>query len=111
MSAAGFWLTTDRLALRCFTRADLDFLAELYADPNVARHLGGTRDRAATEDLLDVRILRYYDEHPGLGVWMTVERSTGRRVGFHLLNHIQGESMIQVGFTLAPVAWGRGYAS
>jgi [ribosomal protein S5]-alanine N-acetyltransferase len=109
--AAGFWLTTERLALRRFIARDLDFLAELYSDPNVARHLGGTRDRAACEDLLNVRILEYYDEHPGLGIWMTVERLTGRRLGFHVLNHIQGESIVQVGFTLTPAAWGRGYAT
>jgi ribosomal-protein-alanine N-acetyltransferase len=111
VSAASFWLTTERLALRPFTVADLDFLTELYSDPNVTRHLGGTKDRTALEELLNERILRYYEEHPGLGSWVTVERSTGRDVGFHLLNHIQGESIIQVGFTLAPAAWGRGYGT
>jgi [ribosomal protein S5]-alanine N-acetyltransferase len=108
---AGFWLITERLALRRFTAADLDFLAELYGNPDVARHLGGTRNRAACEELLNTRILHYYDEHPGLGIWMTIERSTGHPAGFHVLNHIQGESIIQVGFTLAPAAWGRGYAT
>ena len=58
--------------------------------------------------LLTSRILRYYDENPGLGIWMTVERSTGRRVGFHLLNNLQGESFIQIGFVLARWVWGRG---
>lgn len=108
MSAAEFWLTTERLALRRFTTDDLDWLVDLYGDHDVARHLGGTKDRAATEELLRLRILQYYDEHPGLGVWMTVERSTGSRVGFHLLNNIQGESLIQVGFALLKPAWGRG---
>ena len=42
---------------------------------------------------------------------MTVERSTGRRVGFHLLNNIQGESLIQVGFALLKPAWGRGFGT
>jgi RimJ/RimL family protein N-acetyltransferase len=111
MADAGFWLTTDRLALRRFDAEDLDFLARLYGNPDVARHLGGTRDRVECEALLNVRILQYYDQHPGLGIWMTVERSTGERVGFHLLNHIQGESIVQVGFTLSPDAWGRGYAT
>jgi RimJ/RimL family protein N-acetyltransferase len=42
---------------------------------------------------------------------MTVERATGERIGFHLLNHIQGESIIQVGFALVKSAWGRGFGT
>jgi ribosomal-protein-alanine N-acetyltransferase len=106
-----YWLTTERLALRRFTPADLDWLAELYSDRNVTRFLGGVKDRAKTEELLNTRILQYYDEHPGFGVWMTVERATDTRLGFHLLNHIRGESIIQVGFTLAQSAWGKGFGT
>ena len=42
---------------------------------------------------------------------MTTERSTGTPVGFRLLNHIQGESFIQVGFALLKLAWGHGYGT
>jgi RimJ/RimL family protein N-acetyltransferase len=103
-----YWLTTERLALRRFTAADLDWLVDLYSDPDVTRYLGGTKDRTGARELLDSRILQYYDDHPGLGIWMTVERSSGSRVGFHLLNNIQGESLIQIGFVLARCAWGQG---
>ena len=61
--------------------------------------------------MLAVRILAYYDEHPGLGIWVTTERHSGVPIGFHLLNHIQGETIIQVGYGLARRAWGRGYAT
>ena len=111
MITRGCWLETERLALRHFTNADLDWLADLYADPDVTRYLGGTRTRAHVEDMLRTRALEYYDAHPGLGIWTTVERATGQAVGFHLLNHIQGESIVQVGFSLAKPAWGRGYAT
>jgi RimJ/RimL family protein N-acetyltransferase len=83
----------------------------LYGDPEVTRFLGGVKTPAQTEMFLDTRILQYYDENPGLGIWMTVERAGGERVGFHLLNHIRGESIIQVGFALAKSAWGAGFAS
>ena len=111
MSGAGHWLTTARLALRRFTPADLDWLAELYSDRDVTRYLGGVKDRAKAEELLNTRILQYYDEHPGLGIWMTVERATGACLGFHLLNHIRGESIVQIGFTLAKSAWGKGFGT
>lgn len=84
---------------------------ELYGDPEVTRFLGGTLDRARTEEFFRSRILEYYDTHPGLGMWLTVERSTGRRAGFHLLNNIQGESFTQIGFVLARWAWGQGFGS
>ena len=58
-----------------------------------------------------VMILDDYELHPGLGVWATLERATGALVGMHLLNHMFGESHIQVGYVLATEFWGRGYAS
>ena len=61
--------------------------------------------------MLQSRILDYYDEYPGFGIWITVEKATGSRLGFHLLNNIQGESIIQVGYTLGKIAWGRGFAT
>lgn len=97
--------------MRRFSPADIDWLARLYADPEVTRHVGGPRNRAAVAEFLDARVLQYYDEHPGLGLWMTIERRTGKPVGFHNLNHIQGESFIQVGFMLLKEGWGRGFAS
>jgi ribosomal-protein-alanine N-acetyltransferase len=106
-----YWLTTERLALRRFTAADLGWFAALYSDREVTQYLGGVKDRAQSEEYLNTRILRYYDEHPGLGMWVTVEAATGARVGFHLLNHIQGESIIQIGFTLAKPAWGKGFGT
>jgi RimJ/RimL family protein N-acetyltransferase len=91
--------------------ADHERLTALYSNPNVTRHLGGPRDPSRAGEILNHRILAYYEEHPGLGIWMTVERATSARIGFHLLNHIQGESFFQVGFVLDQPAWGRGYAT
>lgn len=111
MAGADYWLKTERLALRRFTPADLDWLAQLYGDRDVTRYLGGIKDRDQTEEFLNTRVLQYYDEHPGLGIWVTTERGTGTRLGFHLLNHIRGESIIQVGFSLAKSAWGQGFGT
>lgn len=111
MSEDRLWLTTERLGLRRFTPADFDWLMALYGDPDVMRYLGGPKDLADVEELMQSRILRYYDEHPGLGVWMTVHRATEAPLGLHVLNNIHGETMIQVGFILAKAAWGQGIAS
>ena len=111
MSGDFYWLTTPRLALRRVTTDDLDWLAALYSDPDVMRYLGGVKDRTKAEEILNIRILQYYDQHPGFGIWMTIERATGTCLGLHLLNHIRGESIVQVGFTLAKSAWGKGFGT
>ena len=66
---------------------------------------------AEADALFESRILEYYDASPGFGIWLTVEKATGARLGFHLLNNIQGESIIQIGYTLTKDAWGRGFAT
>lgn len=104
-------LTTERLTLRRFTADDFDLLHRLHSDPQVMRYVGGTLPRAKSEEMLQGRILEYYERHPGLGIWATLERATGDCIGLHLLNHIQGETYIQVGYLLYPEYWGRGYAT
>lgn len=105
------WLTTERLGLRRFTAEDRDWVCGLYDDEEVTRYLGGRLPPEGVDALLQERVFDYYDTHPGLGMWVTVERETGTPLGFHLLNNIRGETIIQVGFTLGRPAWGKGYAT
>lgn len=107
--AAG--LTTPRLTLRRFTPDDLEWLHRLNGDAEIKRHMGGPATRAQTEKMFGERILDYYPQHPGLGMWVTLERAGGAPIGFHLLNNIQGETELQVGYVLDPAYWGRGYAT
>lgn len=104
-------LESPRLMVRRFTIDDLDLVARLLGDPAVTTYLGGVKDRAGAEVTLRTRALDYYGQHPGLGMWATVERASGVMVGFHVLNHIKGEPDIQVGYALFQEAWGRGYAT
>lgn len=105
------WLTSERLGLRRFTGDDLELLVRLYSDPEVTQFVGGPKALAKTEELLSRRILAYYEEFPGLGIWAGVELATGRVTGMHLLNHIMGEPDIQVGYVMFKEFWGRGYAT
>ena len=111
MVDTGVWLQTERLALRRFTPRDYDWLLEMYSDAEVMRYGGGVKTPEQVTVVMRDRILEYYETHPGLGVWQTVERATGTPVGFHVLNNIQGESIVQIGYFLLRPAWGRGYAT
>lgn len=104
-------LNTERLQLRRFTPQDIGFLQQLYSDEEVARHIGGLRTRQQCQEMLDQHILAYYGANPGLGIWMTLDRHSGEPMGMHLLNHMRGETLIQVGYSLLRRHWGRGYAT
>lgn len=106
-------LHTPRLLLRRFRddAADFEHYAGLYADPDVAVHVGGVQPREVARRMFAERVLDYYPRHPGLGIWATFERAGGAFVGLHLLNHIRGEDYIQVGYTLRRAMWGRGHAT
>lgn len=111
MAHREYWLQTERLALRRFTPDDYQWLVGLYSDAEVMRYGGGVKSPEQVKAVLRERILDYYDANPGLGAWQTVERSTDTPIGFHALNNIQGESIIQVGYFLLQPAWNRGYAT
>lgn len=104
-------LESARLKLRRFTLDDEALLYRLNGDPAVMRYLGGPLTAEASRANLQGRILGYYEAHPGLGVWATCERAGGRCIGFHLLNQVMGEEMIQVGYRLFEADWGKGYAT
>jgi ribosomal-protein-alanine N-acetyltransferase len=108
---AGDGLCTRRLRLRRFTAEDVGLVAELNADPEVMRYLGGALTPEQSRAWFQGRILDYYTANPGLGVWATELREGGDCVGMHVLNHIQGEPLIQVGYRLFRRHWGQGYAT
>jgi len=104
-------VVTQRLTLRRFTPADGELAFRLYGDERVMHFIGGPLDREACAALFQTRVLDYYAQNAGLGIFATLERASGACVGVHLLNHIQGESLVQVGYLLYPEFWGCGYAT
>ncbi|HEX4884184.1 MAG TPA: GNAT family N-acetyltransferase [Casimicrobiaceae bacterium] len=103
---------TPRLALREFTRDDVDALLALDSDPRVMRYIGdgSTATRADVERGID-RTLARYAAHPGTGVWHASRRDDGRFVGWVSLKHAGESPDIEVGYRLLPEAWGLGFAT
>lgn len=105
-------LTTDRLVLRPFREDDLDdYHAVIASDEVMAALASGqvTRDDAWQQmaSFLGQWSLR------GHGQWALEERGTGRlvgRAGLHQPERVDWPGL-EVGWTLHPGAWGRGFAT
>jgi RimJ/RimL family protein N-acetyltransferase len=106
-------LETDRLTLRHLERGDLAPLAALYADPEVRRYFpDGTRTLEETREELEW-FLHGHPRRPELGLWATVERSTGAFLGrCGLLPWtIDGVDEVELAYLIDPARWGEGLAT
>lgn len=106
-------LNTDRLLLRHFEPEDLEPLYALYRDPEIRRYYPeGTRTLQETKEELEW-FIRGHPRYPELGLWATVERSTGEFLGrCGLLPwHIQGKDEVELAYMIKKSRWRQGLAT
>ena len=106
------WLQTLRLDFREFVPADVEEIVRLDADPRVMKYIADGRVHTRAETLaLYPRILRYPRVYANLGIWRASRRDTGAFVGWFSLKYAGKASDIEIGYRLAPDAWGLGFAT
>jgi ribosomal-protein-alanine N-acetyltransferase len=106
-------LNTQRLWLRHLEPDDLEPLYALYRDPEIRKfYPDGTRTREETKAELEW-FLHGHPRHPQLGLWATVERTTGEFLGrCGLLPwRIQGRDEVELAFMIKKERWREGLAS
>ena len=102
-------IETDRLLLRQFTTNDLDALAQIFADPEVVKHLGSGQpaSRDETETALH-SIIAHWGRH-GFGRWAAIHNRTRELLGYGGLRSFHGEP--ELVYLLKKSHWGRGLAT
>jgi RimJ/RimL family protein N-acetyltransferase len=101
-------IETERLLLEPLMPADLDDLLALHAHPQVAEFVGTLDPVMARSRLADNE--RHWTER-GHGRMAIRDRATGRFLGRTGLLYWPQFVEVEVGWTLAPDAWGHGYAT
>ena len=105
-------LLSERLALRHLSLGDVASLHRMHSDPRVMRYIGdGSVATRASTGAWVARWMSYYANYPGLGVWAAEAGADAVLVGWFCLVYVPGTAEIEVGYRLAPEAWGRGYAT
>jgi RimJ/RimL family protein N-acetyltransferase len=96
--------------------AHLDFAARQFADPEVApwhwpAHLGGARTRDQTREIIEREAAQF--AQTGFCLWWWRELESGALVGQAGLNRaeVEGEPVVEVGWSIAPDRWGEGLAT
>lgn len=116
------WVETERLVLRLCTRHDLDWLAELFALPEVARWSGEGRPRTREEVRAQLAAQPgRAGPHPATAVFAVCRRGesgaeSGRPVGVAMLVPLPRRAgvthrEVEVGWHLFPEAQGQGFAT
>ncbi len=105
---------TDRLSFRLLRPNDFENWLPLFAVANVARYLGMDQsmgEKQQCQKWFDKVFHRYENDLGGMNA--LISKSTGKLIGQCglLIQDIEGEQRMEIGYSVLPEYWGMGYAS
>lgn len=104
-----FPLLGDRVLLRPFETADGPAAHAVYGDPEVMRYVGEGGPVSPEETAQMLADYRRHQREHGFAFWAVVDRRTGALIGDAGLEVTAHD--VELGYTLARAAWGRGLAT
>ena len=109
--AADFSLQTERLELRRLTLDDADLMLAVWNDPAFHQYVGdrGIRTVDAARDALAEGAFQLYEEY-GYGPFRLALRENDEPIGTCGLFRREGFDDPDIGWSVLPAYWGKGYA-
>jgi len=102
-------ILTPRLELRPFRDSDVDGIAELLADREATRFIGGVKSRQAAA--ASVSVMREAFAARGWGTLAVVPRDKQSCVGYCGVRPLPHTAEIEIAFALQQKYWNQGYAT
>jgi RimJ/RimL family protein N-acetyltransferase len=108
---AAYILGTPRLRLREYRRADVDELADMFADEETMTYYPRPKTRDESLAWIEWNLELY--EAYGFGLWVMEARETGEFLGDRglTLQTVDGVTDIEVGWHTRKDHWGKGFAT
>jgi len=107
-------LETSRLYLRELVPEDAEMILRLDRDPDVMHYMPAAArarvSRVHSQEFVR-KAIRYYEEHPGLGIWTTILKGKNECIGWTTLKDLPGTEEIEIGFRYFPKYWNQGLAT
>ena len=106
--------SSERLTFRLLTRDDFNDWVPLFASKETAVFLGMDIHLSPEEccEFWFTKSLGRYEKQTG-GMNVLVDKQTGKMVGQCglIIQDIEGEKLMEIGYAILPEHWGKGYAS
>ena len=106
-------LETERLVLRHFRISDIEAMNRVFGDAEVMRFGDGVQTAQWVEDWL-CRCIESYEQKLGIAPWAVVVKGSPEAIGYCGLIHVpdvSGQPETEIGYRLARLFWGHGYAT
>ena len=104
-------LESKRLYLKEFSIDDEEDLFRLNGNADVMKYIHPPETDINVIKKEINKIINYYSDNPGLGVWAGYEKQSDEFIGFFELAHLDTTDEIEVGYRLFKEFWGQGYAT
>ena len=108
---ADFSLQTERLELRWLTLDDADLMLAVWNDPAFHKYVGdrGIRTLEAAQDAMREGAFQLYEKY-GYGPFRVALRENDEPIGTCGLFRREGYDGPDIGWSVLPAYWGKGYA-
>lgn len=104
-------IETRRTLLRPFEETDADKTFAWFSDPEVMRFIPGGADRTIEDTRHRIARYRAHEAEHGFSKRLILHRDTGEPIGDAGLYHLPDGKRIELGYRLARLHWGQGYAA